>query len=152
MSTKSKVILAIIVLVVAFAFGRYSVPEKIVTVTKTIEVEKKVVDTEKDKKIVKVIIEHPDGTKETREEIVENEKTHSTEDSITKSKNTTEITKGGSKINVSILAGSNLSSLNLNSIPITYGASVNKEILGPITVGIFGLSNGNLGISAGLNF
>lgn len=34
----------------------------------------------------------------------------------------------------------------------TYGISVSKEILGLITVGAFGLTNGAIGVSLGLNF
>ena len=33
-----------------------------------------------------------------------------------------------------------------------YGVSVTKEVLGPVTVGLWGLTNGNLGLSAGINF
>ena len=36
-------------------------------------------------------------------------------------------------------------------IPL-YGISANKEFIGPITIGAFGLTNGTIGLSIGVNF
>lgn len=33
-----------------------------------------------------------------------------------------------------------------------YGISVSKEVMGPITAGVWGLNNGMLGLSVGINF
>ncbi len=54
-----------------------------------------------------------------------------------------------SKINISALVAKNLRN---NDEPILYGVSVSKEVAGPITAGIFGLSNGTVGLSLGINF
>lgn len=35
---------------------------------------------------------------------------------------------------------------------ISYGASVSKQVVGPITAGLFGFDNGTLGVSVGFNF
>jgi len=34
----------------------------------------------------------------------------------------------------------------------TFGGSVTKPILGPVTMGLWALSNGNAGVSVGLTF
>ncbi|MFN9955213.1 MAG: hypothetical protein ACK55I_19125, partial [bacterium] len=56
-----------------------------------------------------------------------------------------EVTNKGS-FNISVLAGS--------SVPINgvLGVSATKSVLGPITVGAWGLTNGTAGLSVGLNF
>lgn len=54
----------------------------------------------------------------------------------------------------SVLNVSGLVGVNPNvgiKIPI-YGISVSKEVFGPFTVGAFGLTNGTLGLSIGINF
>lgn len=35
---------------------------------------------------------------------------------------------------------------------ISYGISVSKQVVGPVTVGLFGFDNGTLGASVGINF
>lgn len=55
-----------------------------------------------------------------------------------------------SKYNISALAGYDLS--HPRSLTPLYGVSVTKQVLGPITVGAFGLTNGVLGVSLGVNF
>lgn len=57
--------------------------------------------------------------------------------------------KRANRMNVSVLAGIDFSS----AVPKpTYGVSINKEFIGPITVGVFGLTNGTIGASIGVNF
>lgn len=50
-------------------------------------------------------------------------------------------------LNVSILVGLDVS----RQTPV-YGASITKQVLGPITVGAFGLTNGSVGGSIGISF
>jgi len=52
-----------------------------------------------------------------------------------------------STINISALAG-----MSLTSLTPVYGISASKEFIGPITVGAFGLTNGIIGLSVGVNF
>lgn len=52
-------------------------------------------------------------------------------------------------INVSALVSVNF---NGNLLSPVYGVSVSKEMIGPITVGAFGLTSGVVGASLGLNF
>jgi hypothetical protein len=135
----SKYIAAVIVVAIAYAAGRYTAPEKIKTEIKTVEVEK-VVTKVQHKKVV--IRENKDGSKETV--IITDTKSDEKGKSNTDIKNK-EVTNKGS-FNISVLAGS--------SVPINgvLGVSATKNVLGPITVGAWGLTNGTAGLSVGLNF
>lgn len=160
MQTKAKIIISSVSLLAAFAFGRYSAPEKVKTETKTVEVEKKTEDTKTDvdknrHKETKVVeVTRPDGSKEKTTEVTEDtnvfKKTdQSTTDNTTKSaEESKETTYAAAKVTISALAGANVSSL---SVPV-FGASVSKPILGPIAVGLFGFANGLAGFSIGLTF
>jgi mannose/fructose-specific phosphotransferase system component IIA len=136
----SKYILFVIVIIVSYATGRYMSPEKIKTEVKTVEVEKVV--TKVEHKTVK-IKENKDGSKETI--IVTDSRAGSTTNIRSQDK-TKELTVRD-KINVSLLAG--------NSLPISapiFGASVQKNFIGPITLGAWVLTNKTGGLSVGLNF
>lgn len=65
-------------------------------------------------------------------------------------RNTTEITKSSIKTNISVLAATRLSDFNL--IKPTYGLSVSRPFLGPITIGLFGYTDKTVGLSLGVNF
>lgn len=153
MTLKWKLALVAVALLSAFAFGRWSSPEKVVIKKEVVEVEKKTSNSDKDgKKDVEThIIEHPDGTKET---IItshsEWEKHHSSStDNSTSTKDEKVVVSSSSKVTLSLLGGVNVNSLG--SAPL-WGASLTKPILGPITVGAWGVSNGTVGASLGLTF
>lgn len=151
MSIKLKILLIAVTLASTFAFGRYSAPTKTVTEIKTVEVEKKVDDTQKDehkitqtKEIVK-----PDGTKETDTTV--------TDDSTTKKKEVLDDTKNSeSKVTVEYVGGnlsvSALVGFTIPGVAPVYGGHIQGRILGPFTSGIWGLSNGVVGVSIGLVF
>lgn len=158
--TRNQKIIALAVsYVVVAAVGRYTVSEKIVTVTKTVEVEKKHEDDKTDEKknthVKKVIqtTKKPDGTI-TRTTTVTDDSTDDTKtnDTIatTDNKQTdsiTTITKGSDKVTISALGG-----WDLTQGKLVYGVSATKPILGPITVGAWALTNPSFGISLGLQF
>ena len=135
----NKYILFVIVIVISYATGRYMSPEKIKTEVKTVEVEKIV--TKVEHKTVK-IKENKDGSKETI--IVTDSKADTINHSRTQDQ-TKEVTVKD-KLNVSLLAG--------NSLPLSapiFGASVQKNFIGPVTLGAWVLSNKTAGLSIGLN-
>ena len=143
MDTKYKVIIVTAIVLVAFAFGRYSAPKipDSHTITDTTKEVQKDTDTHK----TTTVTETPDGKKVTT----------ITEDTTTKSKSDTDIKKDQtitapktSIINISALAGLDT---GRGFVP-TYGISASKELIGPITVGAFGLTNGTIGVSVGVNF
>jgi hypothetical protein len=126
----------IVALVVAFAAGRYSnrLEEKT-----SVEVDRKT-ETKTDR--TTVIKKDKDGKETTR--IVERIREKDRE--TTKSE-TTKSVQSAPRLNVSALAG-----IALADGTRTYGVAVSKEIAGPVTVGAFGLTNGTIGVSVGINF
>ncbi len=149
MSDNKQAVIGFILLLGAFAFGRWTVPTRTVIETKVVEVEKKQEnkDIDREKHKTTVTIERPDGSKETT--VTETVGTHiNTETSTDKetaseSKKTTE---KAASVTVSGLAG-----LSDFKTPV-YGASITKPFLGPIAVGFWGLTNSTFGISLGLSF
>lgn len=162
MQTKYKVIIGVVALVVAFAFGRYSAPESVHEVKETTETATKEKNKEKatekhthDASKVTVITK-PDGTKEVTHEFTHDEDTSrksssNTSETVAKTdKEEKDITYKGSKLTLSALAGAKVNF----SEPLTpaYGGMIQKEVLGPISVGAFGFSNGMAGVSVGVSF
>lgn len=131
--------ITIVLVVAAYLAGYFLSPHKIKTETKTVEVEKIVTKVVKQKVRIK---ENKDGSKETV--IITDTKSDEKTDIDSKESNK-EVTNG-SRLNISVLAGS--------SFPLnwTFGVSATRQVLGPITFGAWGLSNGTFGLSAGLNF
>lgn len=159
MTTRVKVVIVVVSLATAFATGRFTVPTKTVTVVKEVTVEKKVVDTNSDrtdhkvttvtetdqingiKTIVTVIKDDVDNKTDV---IAKTDKT----DDLSESKT---VVKSGGRLNISALGGLSLASLNIPQAPI-FGVHVSKDILGPISGGLWGLTDKTLGISLGLTF
>jgi len=132
-----------VILIVAFAFGRYSVKQNITQVTNETEKSK---DTDKNVHTVIEIVKLPDGTEKTIKTIDSNTKT--TEKSVTNSSTTSTPVKR-STLNISALAANDFDKHGI--LPV-YGVSFNKELFGPVTVGAFGLTNKTIGLSIGVNF
>lgn len=144
-----------------FAAGRWSAPEKIKTETKIVEVEKKVSVSDKDKKekrhkkTEKKEVTKPDGTKEVITIITDDKTSEQSykETQVSSNEKTTdekkEVTKSSSRTHLSALAGIDVTK---PSKGLTYGLHVSREILGPISIGIFGFTNGTAGCSIGLSF
>ncbi len=133
-------ILAIIA-VMCFAWGRYSVtPTKIsANVITTTDVVKDVVTDR-----VTTTTETPGGPKSTTvtEHITsETNKTHN---------KTSVVTSDSSRptLNISLLAATNIN----EAFKPLYGVSVSKQVVGPVTAGLFVLSGGTIGVSVGINF
>lgn len=146
MFSKQPVIIISVLLLVSFAAGRYSVSNPTVKteVTKNTE---EAVKTNKVTHKVTTITKDPSGKDITTitEDTASN--TDKVIDSTTTEKQTIVPAKRNS-VNVSALASVNFTR---SSMPV-YGASVSKEIIGPITVGVFGLTDSTIGVSIGLNF
>lgn len=130
-----------LIIVIAFYCGRYSAPEKIKTEIKTVEVEKIV--TKVEHKTIR-IKENKDGSKETV--IISDSKTQDEQKSKSKTE-LEEITRKHSVTNVSVMAG-----VTHPVSGIDYGISVQRNILGPFTLGAWGMTNISAGLSIGFNF
>lgn len=139
----------------AFAFGYYVAPEKIKTEIKTVEVikevVKRVVDKSQNKRKTTTIVQNKDGsstTTITEETVTEtSSETDKNRDTSIAKDETKEVTKSGSRLSLSALGG-----LNLKDGTPVYGGHVQRELIGPITIGVWGMSNVTGGFSLGLNF
>lgn len=145
MQFKTKILIAGALLILSFAAGRYSN-----SYTQSTEVSQSETDKESTKNTQthteSTTTKEPDGTVKTvvitdTNKNVETKKTESEQ----VQKSVTTIT--ANKVTVSALAG-----VNTNTFLPNYGASVSKNLAGPITIGLWGLNNGILGISVGVEF
>lgn len=163
MTLKTKVGIAAISLLVAFGFGRFSAPTKVIKEIETkiveVKVEESKTDTSKNRRVEKIITEttHPDGTKVVETRIVDASQTERTTEKETQTarvdeRKETEITVRSSfTTSVSALAG--IQGSGMGVLPtVVYGAHVQRQILGPISAGAFGFTTGVIGLSLGLQF
>lgn len=156
MNIKTKIIVGVVYTAVVASGAYFLAPQKIKTVEKEVKVEVDKKDQKKDSKkhfdTTTTVNKRPDGSSTTViHKIVDTGTTSEIKDvtaksdSIEKSK---EITKSSGTTSVSVLTGVDVTKPG----GIVYGASLNRSILGPITIGIWGLSNGICGGSVGLSF
>ena len=156
MSTKQVIVGLLITLLVGIAIGRFTLPSKIITKVQTVEVEKKqqVVD-KKDNSVTTITqTKKPDGSVITVTKIDSNVQTDTkTQQSDHKdTKSDKEVTYDTRSLTISAIAAIRPFQGNgLASAPI-YGGSVTYRILGPITVGGIGLSDGTIGGTLGFSF
>ena len=151
MTTKVKIAIAFIVVVAAFATGRYSVSQTTTTTKETVKQDDKINENQDTHVLTTTTTEKdPTGVEKTTTTTTSDTVLKETQDDTTNTNIQQTITVAAhKKVNVSILVGSNTSNLLQ---PPNYGASVTAEVLGPVTVGVFGLNNGTLGASLGLDF
>lgn len=151
MQNKTIAIVSIVAIIVTFALGRYSATSSTTTLDETSKTDTQInADVNTHTSTHSVTEQHPDGTTTiTTDTDTTKEATKSTTKDNTTAIDQTVVQNKRSAINVSLLAaydGHN------PGTPIVYGASVSKEVLGPITIGLFGLTSGTVGMSVGVNF
>lgn len=149
MPNKYVAIVALVILTGTFAAGRYSVSTpgtKTVTDIKLDTV--KDVDQDRHKQTTTTTEQDPTGKVKTITVITEDTETKKHIDTASVSHQDIIVTPAKlATLNVSALAGVDF----LTYRPV-YGASITKQLIGPVTMGAFGLTNGVAGISIGLNF
>jgi hypothetical protein len=116
----------------------YTDKPEIKEVIRVVEV-KKETDIQTDR--TTTIVKGPDGTETTT--VVDKSRETTREES----KDAARTVLARPRLNVAVLGGVGLSS----GVP-TFGAAITKEIAGPITAGVWGLNNGTVGVSIGINF
>lgn len=158
--SRNQIIGLIVALAVAFASGRYLTPTKTITETRIVEVEKKSGSKNTDKEVKKTktttttVVIRPDGTREETTVVVEGYESDTSSKEKEKSEtsksdeNRKEVIKTVGRTRISALAGFTPFSI---TAPV-YGAHVSSQLLGPISVGAFGLTSGVVGVSLGLDF
>lgn len=165
LSNKVKVILVIISLAGAAAFGRFTSPTKVVEKEHIVYqekiVEKKVYVKDKDIKknvvTIRLVTIKPDGTRtiETKTydkseiEIVQKGGSEKTDDVSKETDKTKTAEYKHDEFLISL--GAKMDASNLSGAP-TYGLLLNKRLLGPIYVGAFGFLDKSFGVTAGLSF
>lgn len=148
MTLKNKLILAILGLSLAFVAGRYTNQVTETSHSQVTSNEDKNVQKDTHDKVITTITEKPDGEKqttitETKDVIsVTQDDKHSV--SVV---DTSKITGSSPKTTVSALAA-----IDIHTKLPTYGASISHELIGPISVGVFGLTSGVAGVSLGITF
>jgi hypothetical protein len=159
LSLKNKVIIVICYTAACVAIGRYATPTKVKVETKTITVEKKSDDknTETKKQNHKKTVTHttiePNGKKDIVSVTTDDNDAYNTVDEKKdNSDNTTQNTASETTGPVDKVTISGLVGIDFKTGQPIYGGSVSRPILGPITLGLFGLSNLSCGMSIGLQF
>jgi hypothetical protein len=144
MTFKYKVGIAISALLLSFCLGRYSSNHSDIGRSVQTRSDTVVQDHENVHK-VEVITKKPDG------DVVETVTTDSIDNKqLTQTVDTKKTVDKTSKINISVLAGTDITK-GINLTPV-YGFQASKEFIGPVTVGVFGLTSGVVGVSIGIDF
>lgn len=149
MSNKTKLGIFVASILVSFACGRYTVQAPEVKTSKNTEQDvKKEADKDTQTHEVSVEVKKPDGTIQvtTTTDTTTIAKVDTSVQTDTQFKQDV-IPPKTNTLNVSLLVG-----LDITRQAPVYGGSLTKQLLGPITIGAFGLTNGTVGGSIGLNF
>lgn len=142
---KYYIIGGIILLLLAYGYGRYMQPAEVITKTETLV--KEIVKTQKEKRTIKKIITRPDGAKE---EIYIDEEI----DVAEKSK---EEHKKSEKIVINKKPQWKASALAIQKDgdefgKITYGAIIERRIFGSLFIGVNANQDKDIGLSIGMEF
>lgn len=160
MTSNLKITLMCVVPLAAFAAGRWACPTKVRVETRTVEVEKKTeqvkTDTARERHVdtVVTVVTRPDGTKTETTHTVQDTHTQQdrrlaeTDQSRRVDASLKETIYAESKLTLSVLGGYNPGDFTK---PV-YGLSLTKPVLGPITLGIWGMSDKTFGCSLGFTF
>lgn len=149
-SSKTKGILVASGLLISFAMGRYSYQQPEVS-TQINEKTTDIKQTEREDHSQTIIVhtKAPDGTEKTTTTISNNIDTKTKDKDVTTIAETQVVTPPPHDLwSVSAMVGLN----PMNNLTPTYGAQVSKKILGPISIGAFGFTNGLVGLSVGVTF
>jgi hypothetical protein len=153
MTIQTKALIAIAVILTAFASGRYSATHgqapSVTTSQQTTTDTQVKVDKDTHKVSTTTDVKTKDGSEKVVTVVTEDTVTaiNKTQDTVAKVQTVVTQPKF-TKTHISLLAVTDIKSIN----KLSYGISLSREIIGPVTVGVFGLSNGVAGLSIGLNF
>lgn len=139
----------------AFAAGHFSAPERIKIETKIVEVEKKVTSKDDKKNTHKTTTTttttDSNGIKKTTtvvtEDTASDNKTNINDTIHVAADAQKSVDRGGSSVTVSALGG-----IDFTNGHYVFGAAVTRPIIGPLTLGAWGLTNATGGVSVGLTF
>lgn len=147
MSQKLQYLVATILVVLSFCFGHYTAQS-----SKSSQTTDKIVDTvthealDTHTKTTITEVKEPTGEIKT---ITQVDTVQSAKETDIKAETDRTVTtyQKKSAVNISLIGGYDTA----RGLP-TYGASFSKEFVGPITIGLWGLTNGTVGVTIGVNF
>lgn len=151
---KVKIVAVLIIVLVSFAAGRYTVSRSVEKVEEKI-VDKKIdikEDTKSNLKTTTVTVKLPTGEERTTTVTEVNTEEHKevakteTDKTVTK---TVEVTGGKTPLTLSGMAS--IAPFKGDFLPV-YGLLVQKQVMGPVSVGLWGSTNGVVGITVGVSF
>jgi len=153
MNPKYQIAGIVMCLAIAFGLGRFTVPAKVITKVQAVTVEKDATQTDTNINTHKVVTKHeidkPDGTKDITTVVTDTaddtQNSVSLKDKSSILDQSTIIVKSSHTVNFYALGAYDFS----HNEP-AFGAHVSTDLVGPLQVGLFGLTNGTLGCSIGL--
>jgi hypothetical protein len=145
---KSKLILATVCLGLGAIAGYELVPTRVEYKEKVVEKIVTQTETKKDRDLVRVKETRPDGTTITRTEIKDRTETNSSS-ATTKVAETSKTTERRTPVNLSLLAGKPLG--NIVNAEYTFGLHASKQLLGPLSLGVWGTTDKTIGLSLGVS-
>lgn len=158
---KKQSILALIFVLIGAAIGYLGMPTKVITKTEikevVKEVEKKQQSKQNDKKVTIIEKTNPDGSKTKETIIVDKGKTDKTTEKDTDKtteKKEEKIVENSGKWLAKAYVAHQFGADAKNSINGFYivGVGVERKLLGPFSLGVFGLTNNIVGLSIGMGF
>ena len=159
---KKKISIVVIALICSFALGRYTVPTSVKEESKTAKTDQKKDtsnETVKSDRKYKIIVKEerrPDGTiVRTETKVYDNKKENSKTDTKEENKSETsetkkEVKRDGSRLSLSLLAGTKFNFSSTTSID--YGIMISRDVIGPFHLGAFGFTSGLVGFGVGVSF
>jgi len=146
---KNKILYSLALLAIGASLGFLGKPTKVVTKTIVKEIEKKQ-EKKKNDTVTKIIEKiNKDGSKTTETVIVDKGTTDTTTEKTT-DKRTEKVVDYSGKWQAKLLAARQFDG-GANS-SLIFGAAVERKLFGPLSVGVFGLTNTTIGVSLGMGF
>lgn len=153
----NKYVICILLLLGGFLVGRYTSPSSVTekthteTDTKQTQVDDKTIDKNVNKDYKKTVVKNKDGSETITTEVIDKSNTTITDNnSTTTSSNTISNTEKTTTYSVNNYMLS--VAADVNSGGITYGALVQKRLLGPIYLGVMGFTDKRVGLTLGVSF
>lgn len=143
MSTRLQLLIGLLLLVIGLAIGRYSLPAKVVTVTRIERQDHDVIKTN----VVTVtkVVKQPNGTTETNTTVTDHSVTNDQSNTVSQTEKTVTRNQPDWRVGAQFSSSSNLPGY-------LYGVTVDRRILGPISIGVFGNANRAFGAQIGIEF
>jgi len=149
----TKYIIIAALLLLSFGIGRYSTPQVTKVDNKTVQLETvKTIDNTHIVTETKKIEQHKKDGSFTIETIINSELAKDTDttkkDTIKNEVITTTTNSKTNGLSIDVLCGTDVS----HPLSLVYGAHITNQLIGPIKIGAYGLLNGQVGVSLGLQF